>query len=236
MLDKSALSTAIDSILLDEARVTAALVPGISELAKGERPPTNQTLLRLRIEAVRRVWATADTHTLAQLALLAEDYDAAREWIAYVEVAMRRDKRLLTDLAIDESQVRATAPLCSTVALIETMLRNIYAYGSIPALAYAVLIEWNHAHSIEFAAVLESNTRFGSGSRVAQREDYASKLIEIAHPVVARHPGGLPLFTMLLRESSAFIRATLAEVYALTTPVAASPQQPSPQPESPSGS
>ena len=51
------------------------------------------------IEAVRRVWGTADVHALALVAMLGEDYDAARSWSGYVQTAMNRDKRLLEELA-----------------------------------------------------------------------------------------------------------------------------------------
>lgn len=209
MIEKSALSDLIDTVLQDEARVTTALVP---ELAQ----PGDQALQRLQIEAARRIWATADINAMALVAMLGEDYEAARKWAAYLESAMNRDKKLLEQLGVDASQVRATAPLRATVAMIETTARSIYGNGSLPAVAYAVFIEWRDNQSKEIASLLES------GIGKAKNDDHQGKVLDLAHRLIARRPDGLPLFVAQLRQTSAFMRAGFAEV--LASSPAISPQ------------
>src|SRR5690606_30493192 len=97
MLDKSAFSEAIDSVLQDEGRVTAALVPGVFQ--PGEQPLAARYRPRHQIEVVRRIWASADTHSLALVAMLREDYDAARLWAEYIGAELNLDKANLEQAA-----------------------------------------------------------------------------------------------------------------------------------------
>src|SRR5690606_1145176 len=111
MLDKSAFSEAIDYVLQDEGRITAAVVPGLFQYRAGEQPLEARFRTRHRIEAVRRLWATADVHALALAAMLCEDYDAARMWSDYLATEIKLDKLILQEAAqyeVDDDRVRGT--------------------------------------------------------------------------------------------------------------------------------
>lgn len=223
MLDKSAFSEAIDYVLQDEGRVTAALTPGVFQPGAGDQPLAPRYRTRHQIEAVRRIWATSEIYALALVAMLREDYEAARLWAEYVAVEMNLDKLNLEEAAkygVDEARVRATPPMRSTVGMIEVMLRNTCAMGSLPAVAHAVLVEWVWARAtavsgerardvqgLEFIKTIASHPDFDA------RRNHSNQVIEVAHRLVSRRPDGIPVFLMLLRQTAAFLRAYLGELY-----------------------
>src|SRR5690606_11144373 len=134
---------AIDYVLQDEGKITAALVPGLFQFRAGEQPLDARFRTRHRIEAVRRLWATADAHALALAAMLREDYDAARMWSDYLATEIKLDKLILQEAAqydIDEARVRSTPPLRSTVSLVEAMIKGVLVMGSAPSVAYSVMV------------------------------------------------------------------------------------------------
>lgn len=225
MLDKSAFSEAIDYVLQDEGRVTSALVPGVFQLGAGDQPLVERYRTRHQIEAVRRIWATADTHAIALIAMLREDYDSARLWAEYIAAEINLDKLVLEQPAqagVDEARVRATPPLRSTVGMIEVMMRNIQSMGSLPSVAYAVIVEWNWARTgavsaerarepqgLEFIKAVASHPDFQA------RKNHSAQVIDVAHRLASRRPDGIPLFLTLLRHTSAFFRAYFGELYLL---------------------
>lgn len=221
MLDKSAFSEAIDYVLQDEGRVTAALVPGVFQ--PGDQPLAARYRPRHQIEVVRRIWASADTHALALVAMLREDYDAARLWAEYVGAELSLDKANLEQAAqhgVDEARVRATPPLRSTVGMIEVIMRNTIVIGSLPAVAYALLVEWNHARS---SVVSGERARDAQGLEFIKAiaahpevdKSHAMRVVDVAHRLVSLRPDGIPLFVSLLRQTSAFFRAYFGELYVL---------------------
>jgi hypothetical protein len=223
MLDKSAFSEAIDYVLQDEGRITAALVPGVFQPGAGDQPLAARYRTRHQIEAVRRIWATADTHAIALVTMLREDYDAARLWAEYIAAEINLDKLNLEEVAqygVDEARVRATPPLRSTVGMIEVMMRNTCAIGSLPSVAYAVIVEWNWARTsvvsaerarevqgLEFIKAVAAHPEFDS------RRNHSNQVVEIAHRLASRRPDGIPVFLTLLRHTSAFFRAYFGELY-----------------------
>lgn len=221
MLDKSAFSEAIDYVLQDEGRVTAALVPGVFQAGAGEQPLATRYRTRHQIEAVRRIWASADIHALALVAMLREDYEAARHWSEYVAAEISLDKLILEQaahLGIDEARVRATPPMRSTVGMFEVLMRNTSTAGSLPAIAYAVLVEWsaarNSAVSVERARDVQGLEFIKAIAHPSHdRKNHSTQVIDIAHRLVSRRPDGIPVFVTLLRHTSAFFRAYLSELY-----------------------
>lgn len=225
MIDSTSLSDAIDHILEEEGRVSAQVVPGVFQLSADDEPLNETYYVRHRVETVRRIWATADTDARALVAMLGEDYDAARIWADYLSTEMNHDKLYLADLlhhGVDAEQARATPPLQSTVAMVETLVRDIDTYGSLPAVAYSLFVEWNSARAAA-GAVDRARTAFGpefvKGAAahvgVDKREDHASQMLEVAHRLVSRRSDGPSLLFALLRKTSAFFRAYFTELHAV---------------------
>ena len=222
MLDKSAFSEAIDYVLQDEGRVTVALVPGVFQLGGGEQPLELRYRPRDRVEAVRRIWAAADTDAMALVAMLREDYDAARLWADFIAVQINADKIVIEQAAqygVDEARVRATPPFRATVGMIETLARNIQALGSLPAVAHAVAVEWHWARA---SAVSKERAREALGlefikaiaahPELGQRKDHSTMVIDVAHRLATRRPDGMPLFFAALRQTSSFFRTYFGEL------------------------
>jgi hypothetical protein len=222
MLDKSAFSEAIDYVLQDEGRVTAALVPGVFQSGPGDHPLAPQYRTRHQIEAVQRIWATAELHSLALVAMLREDYDAARLWAEYTATELGLDKLNLEEAAkygVDEARVRASPPLRATVAMIEITMRGICALGSMPSVAHAVVVEWNWARAALLPAERARETQglefIKAIAAHPERQKHSTQIVEVAHRLANRRPDGVPLFLTCLRHTSAFFRAYFAELQAL---------------------
>jgi hypothetical protein len=219
MLDKSAFSEAIDYILQDEGRVTAALVPGVFQFAANDHPLAPLYRTRHQIEAIRRLWATAELHSLALVAMLREDYEAARQWAQYSATEMNLDKLVLEEAAkygVDEARVRATPPLRSTIATFDIALRSVCAMGSMPAVAYALLVEWQWARpaaAAERGREAQGLEFINAVAAHPERQKHSAQVLDVAHRLATGRPNGVPLFLMQLRQTAALFRTYFGELY-----------------------
>ena len=154
--------------------------------------------------------------------MIREDYDAARQWAEYVREEMNHDRLYLADLArhgISAETVKATPPLPSTVRLLATLEQRIAELGSLPAVAYAVFVEWNSKQASP-AAADRASTAFGpdyvKGAKahiaIDEREQHDDMMLEVAKAVLTarRYPDSV--LTALLAEFGALFRGYFIEL------------------------
>ena len=135
----------IDSLLVAEGRRFIEEVPRASHLTD-DMPLDLRYYLRHRIEAIWRIWLTARIDAIALSHLVTEDYEAARKWARYAADELDHDRMFLADLAhhgLTEDYVRSVVPFGSTAAMVKEIERDMLTYGSLPALAYSLFVEWN---------------------------------------------------------------------------------------------
>ncbi|MFO7562111.1 MAG: hypothetical protein R6X02_05680 [Enhygromyxa sp.] len=238
MLDKTAFLEAIDYVLQDEGRITLALVSGVFQLQPGDQPLEQRFRMRDRIEAVRRIWASAEINSMALVAMLREDYEVARVWAEYVCAEVNADKLIITQAAqygVDAARVRGTPPLRSTLALVSSVMQNMQSLGSMPAVALAVAVEWQWAR----AAVAQERGREAIGlefikaiaahPELPQQKQHSEQVVDVAHRLASQRPDGMGLFFTLLRQHAQLFRTYFGELYMYGA--ADVPQQPRQQAE-----
>lgn len=216
----------LDGILHQEACLAAVTVPRVAHLTSDDSPLDHTYYVRHRIETVRRIRETARIDAQALAHMLAEDYESARSWAAYTVQELNHDRLYLADLAqhgLEESVVLNTVPLASTSALLATLRARMDGYGSLPAVAYSLFVEWNSARA-SAAAVTRATDAFGRdkvrGSaahvRIDADDQHGDLMCTIAEQLVRRQTGFAAL-EFLLREVAAGFRAYFTELDAFAT-------------------
>ncbi|BBB96564.1 hypothetical protein DXU06_27815 [Bradyrhizobium elkanii] len=213
---------AIDQIMVAECLLFANSVPRADHLSGPTTPLDRTYYLRHRIETVRRIWETARTDALALSVMVREDYEAARYWAEYLREEMNHDKLYLGDLGrhgISRDLVSTTPPFASTLDLIATLERRIMEFGSLPAVAYSVFVEWNSRHASPLAAARAAEA-FGqncvNGARahiaIDERDHHDEMMLAVATRVMGARNYSTGLLATLLSEVGALLRAYFVEL------------------------
>jgi hypothetical protein len=135
---------------------------------------------------------------------------------------MNHDKLYLADLArhgVTAEAVKATPPFASTARLLATLEVRIAEFGSLPAVAYSVFVEWN-AKQASPAAAERVEAAFGpayvKGARahiaIDEREQHDDMMIEVAVAVLTARRYPDDLLPALLAEFGALFRAYFVEL------------------------
>jgi hypothetical protein len=116
---------------------------------------------------------------------------------------------------VDEARIRATPPLRSTVAMFDIAIRNVCAMGSMPAVAHALLVEWQWARAApnEWAREAQGLEFIKAIAAHPERQKHSAQVVDIAHRLAAGRPNGVQLFVMCLRQSAALFRTYFGELY-----------------------
>ena len=223
MSDLETLRTLVDSVLAEENRLFRALVPRADHFSTtSDQPLSTPYYLRHRIETVHRIRATAKTDAMALACMVDEDYDAARLWARYLEQEMNHDQLFLEDLShhhISREQVLSTPWFVSTIELVRYLTTRIAAFGSLPAVAYSVFVEWN-SERFSRGAVDRAAAAFSAdhvkGARahvgIDDKHGHPDTMFEVAHRITAKR-GTSDLMFLLLREISALFRSYFTELH-----------------------
>jgi hypothetical protein len=224
----AAMRRSIESILTEEASLFGASVPRAAHLVDEKEALDTSYYLRHRIETVRRIRATAVTDALALAAMIQEDYAAARQWADYLETEMNHDRLYLTDLqahGFSENTVLSVAPLPSTDLLMRILTQRIAQFGSLPAVAYSLFVEWNSSIASRKvvqrarAALSEAHVK-GSRAHTAidDREGHYDEMLDIACSVMQARRYPMEILEGLIREMAAVFRAYFYELHLYATP------------------
>jgi hypothetical protein len=223
-----AMRRSIEGVLVEEASLFGVSVPRAAHLVDEKEQLDISYYLRHRIETVRRIRATAITDALALAAMVQEDYAAARQWADYVQTEMNHDRLYLADLlahGLSESAVLAVPPLPATDLLMRTLTQRIAEFGSLPAVAYSLFVEWNS--SIASRKVVQ---RAGSalsdahvkGSRahtaIDDKDGHYDVMLDIACSVTQARHYPMHILEGLIREIAAVFRAYFYELHLYTMP------------------
>jgi hypothetical protein len=225
-----AMRRTIERVLVEEASLFGVAVPRAAHLVDEKEQLDIAYYLRHRIETVRRIRSTAITDALALAAMVQEDYAAARQWADYVQTEMNHDRLYLADLqahGLSETAVLAIPPLPATELLMRTLTQRIAEFGSLPAVAYSLFVEWNS--SIASRKVVQ---RAGSalsdahvkGSRahtaIDEKDKHYDMMLDIACSVMQARQYPMHILVGLVREIAAVFRAYFHELHFDTIPAA----------------
>lgn len=219
----AAFRAAVDAALLQEARLFAA-VPGAGHLTRQDAPLDPVYYLRHRIEVVHRIRATARSDALALACMLGEDYEAARLWAEYAEEEMNHDRLYLADLerhGLSRARVLGTPPFPATHRLLAYLDRRTAELGSLPAVAYALFVEWNSRQAGP-QAVARAAERFGPDCvrgahahvEIDQRDDHDEMMYEVAYRVCRARGLATEVLIQLLHDIGQLQRGYFAELHA----------------------
>ncbi|MEF3059518.1 hypothetical protein V4C85_06485 [Ralstonia solanacearum] len=228
----AAFRNALEAALMEEALRCASEVPRAGQLVDPSLDFDADYYIAHRIETVHRIRLTARTDALALARMVDEDYETACRWGDYTAEEMKHDRMFLADLAVhgyDKASVLARPPLPSTRALIDYLLRQIQAVGSIAAVSYSIFVEWNSAR-VSGAAIKRAASVFGeryvrgasAHLKIDERDDHYAEMVEIAYRLTG---GRSEDVVRLLRDIAGLLRATFVELHQFTgVRQAASPQ------------
>jgi hypothetical protein len=103
--------------------------------------------------------------------MIGEDYDAARIWARYACTELDHDQMSYDDLerqGLSRPEIDATPALSATEALGHFLEESITRYGSLPAVAYSVYVEWN-SERFSRRAVIKAAESFGDAQVAGAR-------------------------------------------------------------------
>lgn len=218
----------IEDVLTEEASLFGVSVPRAAHLVDENEELDISYYLRHRIETVHRIRATAVTDALALAAMIHEDYGAARQWADYLQTEMNHDRLYLTDLhahGFSETAVLSVPPLPSTDLLMRTLMQRIAEFGSLPAVAYSLFVEWNSSIASRKvvqragAALTEAHVK-GSRAHTAidDREGHYDEMLDIACSVMQARRYSMQILEGLVREIAAVFRAYFYELHLCAMP------------------
>lgn len=231
------LRTALEHVLNQEADIFSLTVPRARHLTTKMEPLDLTYYLRHRIETVHRIRETARTDALALAAMVTEDYTAARRWADYTDQEMNHDKLYLADLAKHgwaEEAVLGVPPFPSTQNMLKSLTYRIAQFGSIPAVAYSILVEWNSSKAsgltVDRACTASSGDHV-KGARAHLEIDIShchyDMMLDVANSVLRARGYNVHLLESLVRESAAFLRAYFVELHSYTLSAASVNRAPS---------
>jgi hypothetical protein len=221
LASRAELESWLDGVMEEEGRRFLEEVPRAAHL-NDDSPLDVGYYVRHRIEAIWRIWLTARVDALALAAMIPVDYEAARQWGRYTADEMDHDKMFLADLAkhnISENDVRRIGPFESTRALIADIERQAEEHGCLPALAYALFVEWNaegfSARAVEKAAnSLSPEHVVGARQHVEfdLHESHLPMIFEITHRMLAMRAGDRAVLHRLILSVAAHFRNYFREL------------------------
>ncbi|HTI16374.1 MAG TPA: hypothetical protein VL598_01780 [Trinickia sp.] len=225
-----AMRRSIEGVLTEEATMFGVSVPRAAHLIDEREHLDLSYYLRHKIETVRRIRATAVTDALALAVMIQEDYAAARQWADYLQTEMNHDQLYLADLkahGLTESVVLSVPPMPATELLMRNLTQRIAEYGSLPAVAYSLFVEWNSSIASPKAvkraksALSDAHVK-GSRAHTAidERDDHYRMMIDIACSVMRARHYAMHMLEALVREIAALFRAYFHELhfFAIPTP------------------
>lgn len=222
MIDYAILTEEIDAVLTQSAAEFLETVPYASHL-NDDAPLDERYYLRHRIETIKRIRGTAKTDALALAAMVDEDYDAAREWSQYANEELRHDVLFQTDLAehgVTADMIARTEPFPATRELLRYLTERITELGSLPAVAYSVLVEWNSerysgkAVRKATAAFSETHTtKSREHYEIDQIEDHLSAMIEVARRVLIAKGYETGVLLQLIDDIAHLLREYFTELH-----------------------
>jgi hypothetical protein len=203
-----------DDLLIEEGKRFLSTVARASHLTD-DSPLDLNYYLRHRIETIWRIWLTARIDALALAAMIDEDYESARQWARYAADELDHDQMFLADLAIHGitgEQVRRTPPFRSTRDMVAQIEREITSLGSLPALAYALFVEWNaerfSAKAVKKAESSLSDRHVAGAKRHVKfdtDESHLPMILDITHRLILqRGDGVVELQRLMLSVASRF--------------------------------
>jgi len=215
----------LDRVLLRNAELFLSSVPFASHL-NDDAPLDERYYIRHRIETIKRIRMTAKTDALALAAMVDEDYDAARLWSDYAAEELGHDRMFLEDLAkhgVTAGVVDGTEPFPATWRMIAYLTDRISEFGSLPAVAYSVLVEWN-SERFSGRAIDKARRRFGdeyvagSGSHyeIDETEDHYATMVEVARRVMAARGYAPDVLYTLIDGIAGHLRDYFTELYEAT--------------------
>lgn len=224
MVDLDELSRWVDQIMTEETERFAAEVPFASHLTD-DQDLDERYYLRHRVETVRRIRLTARTDALSLARMVEEDYTAARKWSHYITEELSHDVLFLRDLrqhGVPEEAALAVPPFPATVAMVRYIEENIERVGSLAAVAYSLLVEWN-SEKYSPLTVAKAERAFSrdhvKGSKthlgIDEDEDHYRMMLDVARRLL-EPAGGLPALERLIRDISAHLRQYFTELYTAT--------------------
>ncbi|RUL77527.1 hypothetical protein [Dyella choica] len=221
---------AIEQLLNEEASTFGATVPRANHLIDEKEKLDIKYYLRHRVETVRRIRATAATDALALAAMVQEDYEAARRWADYVETEMNHDRLYLADLkahGLSETAVLGTPPMPATTVLMQLLMQRIAEFGSLPAVAYSLYVEWNSSIAsrkvVERAGAALSEDHV-KGARahtgIDDKDGHYDVMVDIACSVMQARRYPMQILEGLIREIAAVFRGYFHELHLYAAPAA----------------
>jgi hypothetical protein len=223
-----AIRRSVEGVFVEEASLFGVSVPRAAHLVDEKQQLDISYYLRHRIETVRRIRSTAATDALALAAMVQEDYAAARQWADYVQTEMNHDRLYLADLqahGLSESAVLAVPPLPATDLLMRMLVQRIAEFGSLPAVAYSLFVEWNSSIAsrkvVQRAGSALSNAHV-KGARahtaIDDKDAHYDMMLDIACSVAQARQYPMHLLEGLIREIAAAFRAYFHELHLYTMP------------------
>lgn len=224
-MDGGSLYRDIDEVLTRNAAVFLETVPFASHL-NDDAPLDAAYYVRHRIETIKRIRGTAKTDALALAVMTEENYDAARLWGRYTAEEMTHDVLFAEDLrahGVSMREIDETEPFDATRRLLDYLTRRIGELGSLPAVAYSLLVEWNSERyssvAIEKARRTfgeEHVTRSAEHYAIDETEDHYSMMVTVARGVMDARGHAPEVLFALLDDIAALLRDSFAELYAAT--------------------
>lgn len=177
----SKLNNWIDHLMIVEGQRFLDEVPRASHLTDDSTLDINY-YIRHRIEAIWRIWMTARVDALATASMVREDYESARSWSRYASEELDHDLLFLADLSkhgVSPELVKEIGPFPSTQTMVDQIEEQMSQYGSLPAVAYALFVEWN-ADRFSSKAVCKAE-KFLSANHVAGAKSHTEFDITESH-------------------------------------------------------
>lgn len=146
VLSKNDIEIYINNIMEMELNKFFGEVPYARHLTDKSEPLNEEYYIRHRIETVKRIHMISVTDALSLAHMIEEDYNAARLWAKYIVQEMNHDKMFIADLqkhGVSEKKVWDAIPFKATENMLVFLKDQIDKMGSLPAVAYSLVVEWN---------------------------------------------------------------------------------------------
>lgn len=220
-----ALKGLLGNVLYDEAQRFVNTVPRAAQLTDASLPFDEQYYFLHRIETVRRIRLTARIDALALAKMIEEDYEAARLWSDYATEELQHDRLYLADLrkhGYTVEEVLKTEPLDSTRELISFLEQELSRAGSIAAVAYSIVVEWNSARFSK-PAVERAEREYGKNKVKGSKahlaididEDHYNMMVKIVHRLL-QTSCNIPTLIRLITSICQLFRNYFEELHWLT--------------------
>jgi hypothetical protein len=211
----------VDDLMVAEGKRFLSQVARASHLTDDSALDINY-YVRHRIETIWRIWMTARIDALALASMVNEDYESARQWARYAADELDHDRMFLADLevhGVGEELVRSILPFQSTRDMVSEIEREMISFGSLPALAYALFVEWNaegfSAKAVEKAEAALSDRYVAGAKRHVDfdaQESHLPMILEITHRLLLQRGQGVGDLQRLVIAVAAHFRNYFSEL------------------------